>query len=150
MVDFHHCVRDMPPQSASVNDLPNELLEQVLLFLPALSIPAFEQTCRRFSKVVKACNWRRFCRIQFRYWGRNCDEKSRPEDKLVETRWKRIYIERHRTHQETSNLIDSILSSQVGRIDKFQRIVEIGYDAKDCLLQHLATCENASDVLARR
>lgn len=61
-----------------------------------------------------------------------------------------MFIDRHLAYRETSRLLDSLLSTQVGRIHKFQRIVEIGYDAKDCLLQHLAVDENAEDVLARR
>lgn len=58
----------------------------------------------------------------------------------------------HREEVEcrTTRILDSILESQVGRIEKFQEISEFGYDAKDTLLEHCQTDDNAEDVLARK
>ena len=139
-----------PPRLASIHGLPNELLQHVLLYVPPLSIIAFEQVCRRFANVVGSYNWRSLCYTQFRYWDRRHDISAKFEDRGTNIDWKRIYVERHRSHRETSRLLDGILSTQVGRIDKFQKIIDIGYDAKDCLLEQLAVDDGAGDVLARR
>ena len=61
-----------------------------------------------------------------------------------------IYGQRHMVERITDRTIDSILASQTGRIEKFQAVVELGYDAKDCLLRHLRCNDDAEDVLARR
>jgi F-box protein 21 len=64
--------------------------------------------------------------------------------------WKGIFAERHCIDRSISRAIDSILSSQMGRVDKVQTIIEYGYDAKDCLIRHLRVDEGAEDALARR
>lgn len=64
--------------------------------------------------------------------------------------WKKVFAERRQIDRSISREIDSILGSQVGRIEKTSRIVEHGYDAKDTLLRHLSVADDADDVLARR
>lgn len=64
--------------------------------------------------------------------------------------WKEVFVERHTLDRSASSNIDSILSSQTGRILKSESIVEHGYDSKDSLLRHLHVDEGAEDVLARR
>ena len=71
-------------------------------------------------------------------------------DDVVKVGWKRIFLERHYIDRLISRTIDSILSSQTGRIEKYQRIVDYGYDAKDTLLRHLDVGDEVEDVLARR
>lgn len=59
-------------------------------------------------------------------------------------------MHRKRVEHETANILDSIIEGQVNRIQKFKMIADFGYDAKDTLLQHCRSSENAEDVLARR
>ena len=139
-----------PAKRSNILDLPNELLRHVLLFTPAHSIVAFQQVCRRFAGVVDSLNWRQLCHKHFRYWDPNHGLRIKARNQPQGEDWKRKYIIRHRAHDETTRLLNSILSTQVDRIDKFQQIIAIGYDAKDCLLQHLAVGDEAEDVLARR
>ena len=134
----------------SIGRLPNELLQHVLLYLPALSVAAFERVCRRFFGIVGAFNWRNLCQADFRYWHPSHKIQSKLDADRENVDWKEVFTQRYRSHRETTRLLNSILSTQVGRIDKFQQIVGIGYDAKDCLLEHLAVDEDAEDVLARR
>ncbi|KAL5045148.1 hypothetical protein BDW71DRAFT_208748 [Aspergillus fruticulosus] len=64
--------------------------------------------------------------------------------------WKALYISRHFVDRATSRLLDSILTSQTGRIEKFRSIVSFGYDAKDTLLRNISIDPSAEDYLARR
>ena len=141
---------DSQSKPTSIEDLPNEILQNILLFAPACSITTFQRVCRRFSGIVDAFNWRHLCQQEFCYWDPSHGFHLKTGAQAKEVYWKKTYIQRHHSHRETTRLLDSILSAQVDRIDKFQRIITIGYDAKDCLLQHLAVDDNAEDVLARR
>lgn len=48
-----------------------------------------------------------------------------------------------------TRILNSILGSQTGRIEKFRRVIDLGYDAKDTLLRH-SVIESGEDHLARR
>ena len=137
-------------QKVSISCLPNEVIQQIIYYLPGASIPAIQQSCRRLYNLVDSLTWRHLCRNEFRYWDPNRDIKCKFNMTLSQVDWKGIFSDRFYTKQNTTSLLDSILSSQVGRIDKFQRIVEMGYDAKDCLMEHLDVADDADDVLARR
>lgn len=71
-------------------------------------------------------------------------------DDVLKVDWNKIFVERHHIDCSTSRTIDSILSSQTGRVEKYQRIVDHGYDAKDTLMRHLNMGDEVEDVLARR
>lgn len=64
--------------------------------------------------------------------------------------WKKIFSDRHSFDRSISHEIGSILSNQVGRIEKAENIIKYGYDAKDILLRNLKVGDSAEDVLARR
>ena len=134
----------------AIHDLPNEVLQQILWNLPPLSVPCFQRVCHRFRRLVSSLIWRHLCETQFKFWNpdRIINEKYGQEVDQVD--WRGIFIERYRIDRETGEILDSILSTQTGRIDKVQRIAQKGYDAKDCLLKQLNVDEDAEDVLARR
>ena len=64
--------------------------------------------------------------------------------------WKRIFEERYIIDRSVDRKVDSIISSQVGRMEKFQQVLSYGYAAKDALLRHMNTNDATEDVLARR
>jgi F-box protein 21 len=64
--------------------------------------------------------------------------------------WKALYRSRHVVDVATTRLLDSILISQTGRIEKFRSVISFGYDAKDSLLRNLSISSEAEDHLARR
>lgn len=88
--------------------------------------------------------------MEFTYW----DSKHRIGQKFAgnvgDVDWRKLYTYRRRIDKETTALLDSILDGQINRISKFKSISEFGYDAKDTLLRHCRTSEDAEDVLARR
>jgi F-box protein 21 len=64
--------------------------------------------------------------------------------------WKTLFTHRKKVDAEITDILDSILEGQINRIQKFKAIADFGYDAKDALLRHCHTSEDAEDVLARR
>ena len=58
--------------------------------------------------------------------------------------------DRYMTDRKASACLDDIIESQSGRIEKAEKILAFGYDAKDTLLRHLHVSDDADDVLARR
>lgn len=136
--------------STTVSDLPNEVIQQILLYLPPLCITSFQRVSRRFNTLVEPLLWKHKCQTLYRYWSPQRCIREKYAAEVNSHDWKSIFAERHRVDRITSTTLDHILDSQTGRIDKFQRIVDCGYDAKDCLLRHMKCDDDAEDVLARR
>lgn len=65
------------------------------------------------------------------------------------TNWKALFVSKYRIDRSVTRLLDSILASQTGRIEKFRRVVDMGYDTKDTLLRY-SLIESGEDYLARR
>lgn len=133
-----------------LNDLPTEVLFQILLWAPPASIPAFQQVCRKFNDLSQPLLWRHHCRTQFKYWTPKHDITGKLRQNVASVDWKRIFRERHVADIEIDHELEGILTSQTCRLDRSEKIVAYGYDAKDTLLRHLDVSEDAEDVLARR
>lgn len=133
-----------------LSDLPTEILFQILLWAPPVSIPTFQQVCRKFNALSQPVLWRHHCRRQFRYWSPEHDIFTKLSQDAAQIDWKHIFRNRHLTDSAISHDLERILSSQRGRIAKSERIIAHGYDAKDTLLRHLNVSDEADDVLARR
>ena len=134
----------------ALGDLPQEILYQVFTHIPPVEIPKLELVCNKFNGICGPLLWRECCRLQYQYWSTDHRIEEKFSQLAVEHNWKHIYAERHRIDRDVSRQIDSILASQLGRLDKTRRIIEHGYDAKDILLTHLNTEIDVEDVLARR
>ena len=134
----------------NISDLPNEILQQIVFCLPARSLSSFQRACHRFDALVDPLIWRRLCRDTYRYWQPQHRIEQRFQAAADQTNWKLLFRERQLVDRHVNTMLNSILGSQIGRIEKFQEIVDHGYDAKDCLLQHCKVGEEAEDALARR
>lgn len=137
--------------SVTLADLPNEVIFQILLYVPLDSTATLLQVSRRFNEAAQALLWKFHCRTQFRYWSEEHDIKHKFNNAALQVvDWKSIFAKRHSVDRETRRTLDSIISSQLDRIHKSESIVRLGYDAKDTLLRNLHVGEDADDVLARR
>lgn len=136
--------------SISLTDLPNEILFQILIQVPPHHTPAVLLTCRRLNNVAEPQLWRYHCQTRFRYWSQERRIRNQLLDYTCPVDWKKVFSERYMVDRKISHLLDSIISSQSGRIGKAEKIVEFGYDAKDTLLRHMSVPDEADDVLARR
>lgn len=139
-------------QKSSIADLPDEILQLILHQVPSEdTLLHIQRLSRRFARI---CNepllWRYHCVRTFRYW----DPKHRIQQKLLASvgnvDWKKLYLYRRHVESQTNAALDGILAGQIRRIEKYDRISSFGYDAKDALLRHCRTGDDAEDVLARR
>lgn len=141
----------MAYSTVSLAGLPDEIIQQILCYTPSTSIPAMQQASKRFNDLAEEpLLWRHYCSTEFKYWSPEHDIRRKFTGHVAKVDWKKIYQHRFAVDRITSQTIDSILASQVGRIDKFQRIAELGYDAKDTILRQYRIGDDAEDVLARR
>lgn len=135
--------------SVTLADLPNEVIFQILLYVPLDSAPTLLRVSRRFNEAAQPL-WKFHCRTQFRYWSEEHGIRHKFSNNALQVDWKRIFAKRHSVGRVTSRTLDSIISSQLDRINKSESIVRLGYDAKDTLLRNIHIGEDAEDVLARQ
>ncbi|KAL8771752.1 MAG: hypothetical protein Q9209_002943 [Squamulea sp. 1 TL-2023] len=133
-----------------LSDLPPEVLFQILLSVPPATIPTLQQVCRKFNSLSQPLLWRHHCQTQFTYWSPEHDINAKYAQNTAEVDWKQLFRTRHLADRAISHELRGILASQTGRIERAQRILTHGYDAKDTLLRHLGVGDDADDVLARR
>jgi len=139
-------------EDSPLNALPDEVLQQVLCHVsPRDIILNVQRVCKRLDRLgSEPLLWRSFCKVDYKYW----DSKHRIQQKFMgnvgDVEWKKLYTYRSMIDTQTTALLDSILDGQINRIKKFDSIGNFGYDAKDALLRHCRTSEEADDVLSRR
>ncbi|KAK4156816.1 hypothetical protein C8A00DRAFT_30251 [Chaetomidium leptoderma] len=136
----------------SLEDIPDEIVRHILLFLPPQDTLAnFQLISRRYYHLAnEPLLWRWHCRSSFRYW--------HPEHKLQEklaalassVDWRRLWVTRKRRNDKAARLLDRIISTKLGQLRNMQGICELGYDVKDYLLEQCHVDDSAEDVLARR
>ena len=134
----------------TLDQLPNEIIFQILLCIPPTSVPALQQVSKQFNDLSQPLLWRYHCSKTFHYWSPEHAIDEKFNGPVAKVDWKKVFTQRRQIDRSISREIDSILGSQVGRIEKTSRIVEYGYDAKDTLLRHMSVADDADDVLARR
>jgi F-box protein 21 len=134
----------------SLDHLPEEILHSILCHLHPRSAAALEQTSHRFENVTNGpLLWRRYCEIYYKSWDKKHEILQKLALPVSAVNWKALFVSRYHIDRALARLLDSILGSQTGRIEKFRAVIDYGYDAKDTLLRH-STVESGEDHLARR
>ena len=135
----------------SLSDLPDEVVQAILFYVPRESLPSVLAVSKRFNRLSnEPLLWRYHCHTQFKYWDPNHKIRQKFRERVGLVDWKQLYIYRCTVDRKATRLLNSILESQTGRIGKIQQIVDLGYDAKDTLLRHCHVGSETEDVLARR
>ncbi|PYH95189.1 YccV-like-domain-containing protein [Aspergillus ellipticus CBS 707.79] len=135
----------------SLDCFPEELLRHIVSYCPPHSTAALEQTARRFRGVTnEPLLWRYYCLSHFKYWAEEHEFSKKIAGHIANVNWKSLYITRHLRYHTTCHFLDSILATQTGRIEKIKMIIDLGYDAKDALLQNVSVQPRLQDYLARR
>ena len=135
----------------SLYQLPSEVIHHILLYVDPRSLGEVELVSKRSAEFAnQQVIWHYHCRNHFTYWNSERKVGHPNERSVADTNWKCLYIERYKVDRDITRSIDSILSSQTGRIRKFAGIVDFGHEAKDTLLRHCNAADDAEDVLARR
>jgi F-box protein 21 len=133
-----------------LTDLPDEILREICLFLDWNDALSLQASYRRFSEVANDhLLWKFYCRSSFMYWAASHKLSAKLADAGF-VQWKQLFKTRHKADIKTESTLQAIISSQKGRIPKIESIVELGYDAKEVLLQSCASDSQSHDHLARR
>jgi F-box protein 21 len=139
-------------ENSSLRNLPDELLEAIIFYLPPADTLAFGKTCRACNKIAyEPLVWRRNCREKWHYW----DDRHEFGEKLkappAQVKWRQLYNDRARTDKQALELFNVLLSTQQYRVKRMEEVARSGYDIKDLLLlQREETPDDVVDVLARR
>ncbi|KAL2009271.1 hypothetical protein VTN00DRAFT_7465 [Thermoascus crustaceus] len=134
----------------SLARLPDEILHSILCYSPPRSAAALERTAGRFRSITnEPLLWRFYCQTHFKFWDKRHDFHNKLASPVSSVDWKKLYITRHLIDTATTEVLESILASQTGRIEKFHAIVSFGYDAKDTLIRHSLAGPEREDYLAR-
>lgn len=139
------------PQSSRLSGLPDEVIHQILLQAGPHAALALERVSKRFHAI---CNdsliWRQHCQTEFSTWAARHEYQRKIKSQVNSVDWKRLYQEKKAIEDRTQALLNSILENQSNRIEKFERITDLGYDAKDTLLRQGQVSPSEGDGLARR
>jgi F-box protein 21 len=131
--------------------LPDEILHLILCHVHPRECVALERTARRFRDITnEPLLWRLYCQRLFHFWDERHEFQKKLAGPIDAVDWKRLYVTRHLIDEATSDTLDSVLSSQSGRIEKFHTIISFGYDVKDTLIRHSLAGPDQEDHLARR
>lgn len=137
---------------SSLCDIPDEIVRHILWYLPPEdTLLSFQLLSRRYHHIAnEPLLWRWYCQKSFRYW----HPRHRFHEKLAalasSVDWKGLWITRKQINKRIAQLLNEVLRTKVGQMRNLGQICEMGYDAKDYLLEQCHCDENAEDVLARR
>lgn len=137
---------------ASIDSMPDEIIRQVLQHVPPQqaydNIPLVSKKLKRIA--TDPLLWKYYCQTSFRYWhpSHRLDDKLRA--RASKTAWRDLWRRRKYRNDLAARLLDEILATKVSRMAKVGRICQLGYDAKDFLLEQIETPDSAEDALARR
>ncbi|EEP82125.1 conserved hypothetical protein [Uncinocarpus reesii 1704] len=134
-----------------MDDLPDEIVQCILAWTTPASTVALGQTSWRYWAITNSpLLWRLYCLNHFIYWG-NCHRFQQKLNLPVsQVDWKGLYKRRHLVDIAVTDILESVLATQTGRIEKVHKIVSFGYDAKDTLMRHAQIGSDHEDYLARR
>ena len=124
-------------------ELPDEILQNILLDLPSSSVIACVKTCKRFAAASNFAQlWKKLCLHRYRYW-------QHPPNSSGVSGWKHFLQQRKADDCDFQRLFESAIRNQTGRITNLETIGRSMYNAKDYLLHQFDTPPDADDYLAR-
>ncbi|KAI1773755.1 hypothetical protein F4818DRAFT_421656 [Hypoxylon cercidicola] len=137
---------------AFIDSLPDEIVHHILLYVsPEETLSKIALLSKRFNRVAQEpLLWRFYCKASFKYWDSGHRFKERLAGNVRDTDWKRLFLVRLARNACIAHLVDGIITSRVGRLQKIEQVCQYGYDAKDYLLGQCQVPDSTEDVLARR
>lgn len=132
--------------------VPDEIMVRILYYVsPEENLSCFQLISRRHSRLAnEPLLWKHHCRTSFKHWDSRHDFPLKLALPAPAVDWKRLWMLRRGQNARVLRLLDDILATKMGRVDKFGQICLLEYDAKDILLEQCSTPDDADDVLARR
>ena len=139
------------PPPPTLTTLPSEVIQNILYLLPPASALALERTCSTLlTNTASPLLWRHYCLTSWRKWDRSHDLSSNSSSNSIGD-WRSLFAQRARTRKAVQRLVERVVTEDAGRIGRLERIVKLGWDGVETLLEGfegaVAGCE---DELARR
>ena len=136
--------------SSQLIDLPDEVIQVILSFLPPTSNVALQQTCRHFANIAnEPLLWKSYCQETFKWWDTRHAFRARLQD-MSFFAWKDLFAQRHKSSRATRIAVDNIVTKELGRLDSLKIILEAGYDAKQDLIDMFLNAASSQNHLAQR
>ena len=135
-----------------LDQVPDEIIHHLLYYIsPEDTLHNFQFLSHRLNRLAnESLLWRYHCQKTFRFWNQEHEFQRKLRERASGVDWKGLYILRASRNQHISHLLDDVLATKVGRLKRVEQICQLGYDAKDFLLEQCHADESAEDVLARR
>lgn len=136
----------------SLAAFPDEIIRHILLFVsPEDNLGSVQLLSRRFYHLAdEALLWKFHCRNSFTHWNHEHRLQEKLAARASSVEWKQLWVTRKRVNTKAARLLDGILATKVTQLKRLQQICQLGYDAKDFLLEQCHADETRDDVLARR
>lgn len=137
---------------ATLDDVPDEIIRQILQYIPPEA--AFENVQLVSKRLTRLVNepllWRHYCQVSFRYWNAEHHLSEKLGARASKTAWRELWRRRKYRNNLVARLLNEIIATKVGRLERVGRICQYGYDVKDFLLEQSRTDDSVEDALARR
>ncbi|KAK5995754.1 hypothetical protein PT974_04172 [Cladobotryum mycophilum] len=137
---------------APLHLVPDEIINHLLYYIsPSDNLSGLQLVSRRFNRLAnEPLLWKYHCCSNFQYWHPTHKFHDKVTRLVEHTDWKRLFILRISRNERIATLLNDIISTKVGRIKRFEQIAQLGYDAKDFLLEQCQTDPSLDDGLATR
>jgi F-box protein 21 len=132
--------------------LPEEVLTAIISCLSNNCLTNVAQVCRKLNRICSSpLEMRQRC-LCFRWWAEHHQiEQKKRLSRIADVNWRALFVYRNQVRLVTSRLLDEIIATPTNHINNFNKIVDFGYDAKDCLQVHAEVADDeVEDPLARR
>ena len=136
--------------ATTINDLPSEVIFQILFNLSPSDAMSVILSSQRYYAFLGPTLWRYFCQVKYKFWQESWGIKKEFKKAVDDVDWKGIYLRRQEVERSTEGLLDQILQAQSNRLPRYGAILAHGYDVKDILLRQMDVANDTHDVLARR
>lgn len=135
-----------------LSQVADEIIEHLLYHVPPEdNLSSIQLVSHRLNRLANGpLLWRHHCQSTFKFWHPDHDFPSLLRQRASSTAWKKLFLLRKRRNKTISNLLNHVIATKVGRLQRIEAISRFGYDAKDYLLEQCHTDDSLEDVLARR
>lgn len=137
---------------ATLESVPDEIIRHILQYLsPEETFANLQLVSKTFHRIAtEPLLWKYYCLASFRYWNDEHCLAEKLQLRASQTAWRNLWARRKARDAKISRLLNEIIATKVGRLQKIGHICRYGYDAKDFLVAQSRTDDSADDVLARR
>jgi F-box protein 21 len=136
----------------SLDQIPDEIVHHLLYYVsPEDNLANVQLLSHRLRHIAsEPLLWRYYCQHGFKFWSPEHNLPGKLKERASDVDWKRLFLLRKRQNEEISRLFDDVLATKVNRVRRTEQIAQLGYDAKDFLLEQCQADDSVEDVLARR